>query len=545
MKFFLVLLLLLVPLYSFGEGDTLYKKHCASCHGKNRLGKLAPPLLPIFLKKMSLEKFTKVVKNGIPASQMPSFSFLSREQIQALYSYVKKPIKISWKKKDIEKSIKILNKKFQLYPYKDIKNVTLVVERGKNSIWILEKENLLGKFKFSNVHGGIKFSKTGNYVFVPSRDGWVAKVNIKRGSFVGKVRPCVYLRNIDISQDYILASCWLPKSLVLLDKKSLKPVKIFKVGGKISAVYSLYKEPKAVFSFRDKTGIYLLDLNDFKFRRIDTKSSIVGFFIDPFDRYLIGSSKEEKKLFVYDLESGSIVFKNDIPSMPHLFSVAVWYNKGNFYFGTRHISSPILTVWKMYDWSLEKQIKLSGNGFFVRTHPDTPYLWTDVSSDTLVLINKRNFQTKQITPIKGKTFLHTEFSGDGKLAYLSIYDKNGYLLILNSQTLKEVSKFSASLPVGKYNYINKDRRFLPQLLGEQIYIQKCWGCHHTQEEAFAPSFKRIAMTRDEKLIMAQILNPGGTYRLLGYKENYMPRFNFSKEELQAVISFIKKFKEDK
>jgi cytochrome c551/c552 len=199
----------------------------------------------------------------------------------------------------------------------------------------------------------------------------------------------------------------------------------------------------------------------------------------------------------------------------------------------------------MYDWKLEKEIKLSGSGFFVRTHPSTPYLWTDVSSDKVVLISKRNYSVKQIVPVKHKKFLHTEFSGDGKIAYLSIYDRDGRLVLYDSKTLREITRYSASLPVGKYNYINKNRRFYPRLLGSEIYIQKCWGCHHPEEEAFAPSFKRIANTRDESLIMAQILNPGGTYKLLGYKENYMPRFNFSKEELEAIVAFIKTFKEDK
>jgi len=150
---------------------------------------------------------------------------------------------------------------------------------------------------------------------------------------------------------------------------------------------------------------------------------------------------------------------------------------------------------------------------------------------------------KEVVPQKGKKFLHTEFSGDGKIAYLSIYDNDGSLILYNSKTLKEIIRYPASLPVGKYNYINKNRRFYPELLGQEIYIQKCWGCHHTEKEAFAPSFKKIANTRDESLIIAQILNPGGTYRLLGYKENYMPRFNLSEEELEAIVSFIKSFRE--
>ena len=540
-----VILLLLLPLLAFGGGEDLYKKYCSSCHGEKRLGKTAPPLLPLFLKRVNEKTFIKIVKEGIPASQMPAFPQLTEKQILEIYRFVKEPVSVKWTKKDILKSLEKVNSSLSIKPYKNIKNITLLVERGKNKVWVLEEKDLLGKFEFKNVHGGIKFSKTGEEVFVPSRDGWIGKVNIRHGIFGRKVRPCIYLRNIDVSNDdsYIIASCWLPESIVILDKNSLKPVKVLKVQGKISAIYSLYKKNKAVFSFRDKKGIYLLDLKNFSFERIETTSPITGFFIDPFDRYLIGSSKEEGKLKVYNLETSSLVFENKIPSMPHLFSVAVWHYNGTFYFATRHVGKPILTVWRMYNWKLEKEINLSGSGFFVRTHPSTPYLWTDVSSDKVVLINKRNFSIKEVVPEKNKKFLHTEFSGDGKIAYLSIYDKNGSLILYNSKTVKEIARYPASMPVGKYNYVNKNRRFYPELLGQEIYIQKCWGCHHPEKEAFAPSFRKIANTRDESLIMAQILNPGGTYRLLGYKENYMPRFNFSQEELEAIVSFIKSFRE--
>ncbi len=538
------LLLLFIPSYCLGGEDVLYKKYCAKCHGENRLGKLAPPLLPIFMKNISLEKFENIIKNGIPATSMPSFPSFSKQQIEQLYNFLKTPKKVIWKQKNILDSLQVLNQSIDIKPFTDLRNITLLVERGKSSIWVLENEKILGKFNVSNVHGGIKFSKS--QVFIPSRDGWVSKVDLKDAKFKRKIRPCIYLRNIDVSADgkYVLASCWLPESIVILDKISLKPVKVLKLDGKISAIYSLYKKSQAVFTFRDKQGIYILNLKDFNIKSFPTKSPITGFFIDPFDRYIIGSSKKEKKLQVYSLKDGNLVFESSIPSMPHLFSVAVWYQNGNFYFATRHIKSPVLSIWRMYNWKLEKQIKLSGAGFFVRTHPDTPYLWTDVSSDKVALINKRNLHHKEITIVSGKRYLHTEFSGDGNIAYLSIYDKDGYLVLLNSKTLKQIKKFPASLPVGKYNYVNKTRKFLPQLLGKQIYIQKCWGCHHPLEEAFAPSFKKIASTRDDSLIMAQILNPGGTYKLLGYKENYMPRFNFSKEELEAIVSFIKTFKEE-
>ncbi|MDQ7056564.1 MAG: cytochrome D1 domain-containing protein [Persephonella sp.] len=86
----------------------------------------------------------------------------------------------------------------------------------------MEEIKILDKFDFKNVHGGLKFSPSGKRIYIPSRDGWIGRYDIDRGRFYGKVRACVYLRNISMDRTgrYILVSCWLPKSIVILDAES-------------------------------------------------------------------------------------------------------------------------------------------------------------------------------------------------------------------------------------------------------------------------------------------------------------------------------------
>jgi mono/diheme cytochrome c family protein len=59
--FFLSLLSL-----SFGGGRELYLKHCAGCHGEDRLGRTAPPLfsLPPFFSLGPDEKIYQIVKGA-------------------------------------------------------------------------------------------------------------------------------------------------------------------------------------------------------------------------------------------------------------------------------------------------------------------------------------------------------------------------------------------------------------------------------------------------------------------------------------------------
>lgn len=529
-------------------GEEIYQKYCSTCHHPQKIGISAPPLLKESIEKYSDEKLKMIIKNGIPSTQMPSFKDLSEQDIDKIISFLRKDNSYyDWKLDDISKSIYYNAEKKKNLDITSIKNLTFVVERGRNLIWIMENENIVDKFEFGNVHGGIKYTLDGKNFYIPSRDGWIGyyKVDVdnKNGYFAGKVRACIYLRNIAISNNgkFLLVGCILPKNIYILDAKTLYPKTEIKLNGTISAIYELYREDKAIFTFKDKPVIGIIDTNSLEVEYKNIHNPIEDFFIDPFDEFLIGTSRSGKKMDVYKLNDFNLVFSYDIDSMPHLFSASFWYKDGKFYFATPHVGSSYISVWQMYDWKFIKKVEIGGNGYFVKTHPSTDYLWVDNSSDKLVLIDKKTFSVKSITLKEGKKFTHTEFNSDGTIGYLSIYDRNGYILLLDTRSLKEIKAFSADLPVGKYNFTNKGRNFYSQMLGQDIFQEKCWGCHHQTQQAFGPSFKDIAKRRTEGEIMAQILNPENYYKVLGYKRNSMPKFDLNTYELRAITSYIKSF----
>ncbi|WP_457625281.1 cytochrome D1 domain-containing protein [Persephonella sp.] len=547
-----IILLPLTLLIFFGafagelaKGSRLYQKHCASCHGVDRAGTVAPPLLPLFLKKIPEKKLIYIIKNGLPATQMPAFPQLSEDDIKSIIAYIKTPAKINWSEEKIVNSISIDNYPPKKLSVKNIKNIVAVVERGRQKVWIMEETRILDKFDFRNVHGGLKFSPSGWKLYVPSRDGWIGRYDINKGRFYGKVRACVYLRNISLDRTgkYILVSCWLPKSIIILDAGSFRPVKFIKQDGLISAVYELYSKDKAVFTYRDKAVIGFLDTKDFSISYKKIKEPYEDFFIDPFEKYIVGTSRKGTQLIIYDINADKEIFSYPIEGMPHLASATFWYRNGKFYFATPHIGKPYITVWQMYRWRFVDKISIKGNGFFVRTHPTTPYLWTDNGGDKIVLVDKNDYSVKTIETVKGKRVIHTEFSGDGNLAYVSLYNKDGALLIYDSITLKLLKKIPASIPIGKYNIINKSRKYAPYLLGKDVFLAKCWGCHHQTQEAFGPSFKWIVNHRNRDIIISHIMNPEATYKQLGYKRNAMPRLNLSDEELKAIVFYMMEFKD--
>ncbi len=528
------------------SGYNLYYKYCSMCHGKQREGISAPPLLPTFIKKLDDQRLADIIKNSLPQTLMPKFEFLSDKEVDLIIKYLRTPAKnIQWSEEDILKSRVDFNDSKKDLGISDIDNVTLVVERGANRVWVMENEKVLDRFGFKNVHGGLKYTLDGKNFYIPTRDGWIGHYSLQNGRLESKIRACVNLRNISLSRDgkYLFATCLLPQMVVVFDRAALEPVKIEKVDGKISALYELYSKDQAIFTFRDRPKLAKVDTKNLKFEYYDLDKPIEDFFIDPFEEFLIGTTRRGKDLRVYDIESLQEKFAAPIEGMPHLFSATYWYRDGKFYFATPHLRKPYITIWQLYDWKLIKRIDVGGDGFFVKTHPQSRYLWVDNGSDELVLVDKERYGLKKVIPKKGKRYIHTEFSGDGKYAYLSIYEPDGDLLVWQTDTFKELEDYPANVPVGKYNFINKNRVFYPRLFGLSIFKEKCWGCHHQTAMAFGPPWSEIAKKRDESQIVAQILDPEHTYKHLGYKRNAMPAFKLSPRELRSIVDYIMSFKD--
>ncbi len=530
----------LLFLFSFaGDGRGLYLKHCASCHHEDRIGRTAPPLLPEFLRRYPNEKIRKVIREGIPASNMPSFSFLTKEEVEKILGYLRSPSpKIGYTLEDIRRSRVELRSPKKELPIRDVKNLVVVVDKGAKEVWVVEGTRILDKFELSNVHGGVKFSPDGRDFYVPSRDGWIAHYSVKEGRLKEKIRACIYLRNVALSRsgDVLAASCVLPESLVLMDR-NLRPLRSIRLKGRPSAVYELVKRGGFLLAFRDRPFVaFVSEEGEISYREIE--APLEDFFIDPFERFLVGSSRGEGKLVVYELDSLKKVFEKGVPGLPHLFSASFWYSGGNFYFATRHVGSTKVSIWRMYDWDLVREIDTKGKGFFVRTGSNIPHLWIDNGDGSFVLLDKKTLEIKRLKVSEEGRATHVEFSHDGRFAYVSVVGREGGLYIYDPLELRRMGKLPARYPAGKYNLVNKSRSFTPAQLGYQVFMEKCWGCHHKTREAFGPSLRWIAKHRSKEEIVSQLVNPEETAKLLGYGRNAMPKIDLSPEEIETILSFV-------
>jgi DNA-binding beta-propeller fold protein YncE/cytochrome c553 len=485
----------------------LYTQHCASCHSADRLGGTGPALLPGNLSRLRRTKANIVIKQGQPATQMPAFADkLTDPQVQALVKYIYTPLaKMPSMGMAEIKATHIIHYTEAELPNKpvydaDPLNLFMVVEKGDHHVTVLDGDKLERIYRFASrfaLHGGLKYSSDGRFVYLASRDGWISKFDLYNLKMVAEIRAGINTRNIAVSGDdrYVMVANYLPHTLVVLDAHDLLPIKVIDVDdgtGKTSRVSAVYTAPprysfiaalkdikevweipysnkaQALPVYRGPMHDYrldsgeeqLIDKQEFPIRRIKLDNFLDDFFFDQDYVNLIGAARDGAKGQVVNLIVGFKIAELDLPGMPHLGSGITWNYQGKSVLATPNLKQGVVSVIDMETWKTIKRIKTLGPGFFMRSHENSRYAWVDVffgpNKDAVHVIDKSTLEiVKTLRPVVGKTAAHVEFDRYGRYALLSIWDMEGALIVYDAATLEEVKRLPMRKPSGKYNVYNK------------------------------------------------------------------------------------------
>ncbi len=503
----LLLLLGLLPFVAQAGVDAgrLYQKHCAECHGKDRLGGMGQALLPGNLKRLKKEKAVTVIRDGLPATQMPALGDrLDETAIRALVDYIYTPLPYipEWGLARM-RDTHVVPHPFQSLPDKpvfdaDPLNLFVVVELGDHHATILDGDRFEPLIRFKtrrNLHGGPKYSPAGRYVYFASRDGWISKFDMYNLKTVAEIRAGINTRNLAVSGDgrYVMVGNYLPHTLVLLDGRNLEPIKIIPVEDKkgkssrVSAVYAAPPRGSFIVALKDipevweisyldnpepvYTGLMhdyqmqegFMDKGPFPVRRIRLDDYLDDFFFDQDYRHLLGAARNGKNGQVVNLDVGRKIADLDLSGMPHLGSGISWTWQGRRIMATPNLKKAEISIIDMRNWQTIKRIKTLGPGFFMRSHENSPYVWADVffgpNRDAVHIIDKQSLKiVKTLRPMPGKNAAHVEFDRSGRHALLSVWDKEGAVIVYDAKTLKEIKRLPMNKPSGKYNVYNKTRR---------------------------------------------------------------------------------------
>ena len=510
MKFFLGFSLILTSMSFQIHADNikaqeLFKTHCASCHGEQRLGAMGPALLPENLKRLRKNKASEVINHGRAATQMPAFQDkLNNKEIDSLVNYIYTPLKNipEWNINNILAS-QIIYEDAQNLENKpvwdaDPMNLFIVVELADHHATLLNGDTFTPIHRFQtrfSLHGGPKYSPDGRYVYFGSRDGWITKYDIYHLKVVAEVRAGINMRNVAVSNDgrYLIAGNYLPHTLVIFSTDDLSPIKIIPVQNeqgntsRVSAVYDAAPRNSFIAALKDLKQVWEISYEDnppagfsgwvhdyrkesgdadpllsFPVRKIKVNDYLDDFFFNQSYDLIIGASRDSKGQVV-NLDLGRVTHRIDLDGMPHLGSGITWEYKGKTILATPNLKTSSVSIIDMENWKVIKRIKTLGPGFFMRSHENTHYAWVDVffgpNKEAVHIIDKRTLEiVKTIKPVPGKTAAHVEFDKTGEHALLSIWDDEGAVIVYDAKSLKEIKRIPMKKPSGKYNVHNKITR---------------------------------------------------------------------------------------
>ncbi|MBI3383722.1 MAG: c-type cytochrome [Aquabacterium sp.] len=406
-------------------------------------------------------------------------------------------------------------------------NLFVVVEGGDHHVSIVDGDKLEVIHRFASryaLHGGPKFSPDGRFVYFGSRDGWITKYDLYTLQVVAEVRAGLNMRNVAVSGDgrWVLAGNYLPGNVVLFDA-DLQLVRIYpatsldgKQTSRVSAVYDAAPRQSFIVALKDLPELWEISYNpkaepihdgyvhDFRMGEAIAKNGYLGvrrtplsqplddFFFDPPYKHVIGAGRpaaikpvaaassasgpasaasaasspadEPPSAQVINLDARQRVATLPLPGMPHLGSGISFQYKGQTVLATPNLQQGLISVIDMKTWQVIKQIPTPGPGFFMRSHEQSRYLWTDSmmspsAKHILTVIDKTTLEpVAQVKAPEGQTLAHIEFTRDGRYALASLWEMNGALIVYDAATLKEVKRLPMSKPVGKYNVFNKITR---------------------------------------------------------------------------------------
>src|SRR5690606_32727954 len=117
---------------------------------------------------------------------------------------------------------------------------------------------------------------------------------------------------------------------------------------------------------------------DFPIERLEDVGGILhDAFLSADNETFYLASQEDNVMVAIDVEEMEVIERIETGSVPHPGSGAVWDAGGRTYGATTHAGEGKVTVWDLETNEIAGEVPTGGPGLFVRTHPETPYVWAD------------------------------------------------------------------------------------------------------------------------------------------------------------------------
>ena len=483
----------------FSEALRLYYGHCTACHGVLRHGTAGSPLTPELMRERGTEYLQSVINYG-SSSGMPNWGTsqaLAPKEINLLARFLQHPVpqppdmnlaavRDSWHQ---YRSRKTRPEKIS-HDY-DLQNLFVVTLHDLGEVAIIDgaSKRIIGRVEVGRGPHRVSASASGRYVYVICRDGTLSMIDMFAGppERVASVRVGYEARAAGASRypgyedSFVLAGAYWPPQLVLLDGRTLEPLRListrsFTAGGlryhpepRVTDVVGSRAHPEFISQIKETGHVYLFpyDRTDrLEVKDLETTRELRAGSFATNGRYFL-TPADTNAISVIDTEQQTVVA--EIPARVFSGGTGTSYidaEYGPVWAVSTMVDSRILVVGTDPEghpdqaWRVVRDVMGPGLGsMFLATHPESPHLWMDTplsaeeqNAQSIAVFNKDALEDgyKMLPAAQWanlgpgpRRVLQPAFSQDGSEVWLVVWnpqDLNSAVLVIDDRqlTLKAV-----------------------------------------------------------------------------------------------------------
>ncbi len=491
----------------FEQAKEIYFNRCAGCHGTLRAGATGPNIQPERTRQIGSAALKATLTHGLPGG-MPAWGdagILTEDEIGIMARYVQmdpppppaRPMAVirnSW-----NLMVPVEERPTRPETDRNWENYFGVVLRDAGEVAIIDGDTkeLLSIIETGFAVHILRSSSTGRYFYAVGRDGKVSLIDLwpETPQLVAQVQGCSDARSVDASKfegyedRYLIEGCYWPPQYVVYDGLTLEPLAVHDVTGKavdtgekldevrVAAIVASHFDPVWVLGLKESGHVGIVDYSKPNFpivAKIPTERFLHDGGWDHTGRYFMIAANQRDKMVVVDVQEQKLVTMFETGRIPHPGRGANWQDpEYGWVNGTTHIGQGRFVVYGAdpvgrpdVAWKVVRTIDFEGSGsLFVKTHPNSPWVWMDMPLNN---DPKRTRQTCVYSKAKGEmekcftigprgTAVHFEYNRDGTEVWVSLWDKQGEIVIFDDRTLTEKERITGDwlvTPTGKFNVYN-------------------------------------------------------------------------------------------
>ena len=502
----------------FEATKALFFQRCAGCHGVLRKGATGKNLEPKNTRKLGQERLEKIITLGTEGGMNNFDDIFTKEQIADLATYIQMEPPVP-----PEMSLALMKERTKVlvdpkdYPDKPLhglnwENFFIVIERDAGKIAIIDGDThkvvahvdtgyavhvlkATEHHKYEKPVGGVP----GRFWYIMGRDGKMSKVDLWQTPdkmLVAYTQIGYDARDVAVSGDgkYVIGGAYWPPHFVIVDAVTMMPLKVVSTRGvnvdgnyvnesRVAAVYTTPNKSAFLVSAKELGQMWQVDytdLDNLKITEINSAKYLHDGFFDPTHRYFQIAANASNKMVVIDTENAKLEAMIDVGKKPHPGPGANWIDeKCGPVGGTTHLGVGLVTVWGNdpaghpdQAWKVCYTVETDGPGVFIRTHPNSDYVWADQTKhpepevqQSVQVIDKKTreiVKTIRVTEEPGKVAVHIEFNKGGSEVWVSVWNRKenkkatGEIVVYDAKTLKEIKRIKGlTTPTGKFNVYNR------------------------------------------------------------------------------------------